>query len=279
MKTLLAFSGGMDSIFLLWKELTETNNEITAVFYTGEKINTEMRNNFNVLNVEEKIFAQVRTVQLQNMASAIMKQTREFVFMTEALDPVFLDTDTNNKYLFNHAASLRVANAVRRINAGEFDRVIFGTSKDNDGYPINKNGFVKNESASSLITKYFIENAKRGELYMPLCDSDYTVATAFNELPDWLVAMNRSCQVTLSSQINACNQCYKCLTHEYARTLLLEGKTTKEIFDIYMKKSILPDGTWRSQQVWIAEEIPSILSPTINTMPMPQWGHSVRIGS
>lgn len=277
MKTLLAFSGGIDSIYLLWKELTETNNEITAVFYTGEKIDTEMRNNFNVLNVEEKMFAQVRTVQLQKIASEIMKQTREFVFITEAIDPVFLDTDTNNKKLLNHAATLRTAMGVRDLNDGKYDRFAAGSCIDNDGYLINKNGFVANETASSLMTKYFIKNAKRGELHLPFCDEEYTVAEAIENLPDWLVAMNRSCQLMLSSNINACNQCYKCLTHEYARMLLSEGKTTKEIFDIYMKKSIMPDGTWRSQQVWIAEEIPSVLSPTINTMPMPQWGHSVRI--
>ena len=276
MKTLLAFSGGIDSIYLLWKELRETDNEITAVFYTGEKIDEDMREKFKIINVEDKRFADIRWVQLQKMVKAIADETRQFSFIREPLDPQFLDKNTDNKNLFNHAASLRVATAVRHINAGTYDRFAVGTAIDNDGFPINKQGFRANESASSLITKYFIANAKRGELYMPFCDYGYTVAEAFQYLPDWLIAMNRSCAIPLSN-VNACNQCYKCMTHEYARTLLAEGKTTKEIFDLYMQKSKMPDGTWRSQQVWIAEAVPCNIVSPIDTMPMPQWGHSVKI--
>ncbi len=278
MKTLLAFSGGIDSIYLLWKELRETDDEITAVFYTGERIDTDMRNNFNVLNVEDRKFADVRWVQLKKIVEAISNEIRTFNFIREALDPKFLDRDISNKNIFNHAASLRVAMAVEHINAGIYDKFAVGTAIDNDGFPINKHGFRANESASSLITKYFKKNAKRGELYMPFCDSKYTVAEAIKELPDWLTAMNRSCQLMYSSSVNACNHCYKCMTHEYARNLLEEGKSPEEIYDIYMQKSIKPDGTWRSQQVWIAEEVPCNISSPINTMPMPQWGHSVKIG-
>jgi len=274
MRTLLAFSGGIDSIYLLWKELKETNNEITAVFYTGEKINTEMRNKLKVLNLEDKMFSDVRWIQIQIIANAIMRDTRQFSIIREAIEPEFLDKENT---LFNHAAALRTAMAVKHLNSGLYDRFVAGSCIDNDGYIINKNEFIANETASSLMTKYFIKNAKRGELCLPFCDEEYTVAEAIKKLPEWLVAMNRSCLQTLSMKITACNQCYKCMMHEYARTLLSEGKTTKEIFDIYMQKSIMPDGTWRSQKVWIAEEIPSILSPTINTMPMPQWGHSIRI--
>jgi len=278
MKTLLAFSGGIDSIYLLWKELRETEHEITAVFYTGELIDTDMRNNFNVINVEDRKFADVRWIQLQKISSAVAEVTRSFKITREALDPKFLDKDITNNNLFNHAPSLRIAMAVQAINSGEYDRVVIGTSKDNDGFPLNKYGFRSNESASSLMTKYFLKNAKRGELCLPFCDSEYTVAEAIQNLPDWLVAMNRSCQGMLSSNANSCNQCYKCMTHEYARELLTEGKTTKEIFDLYMQKSKMPDGTWRSQQVWIAEEVPCNISSPINTMPMPQWGRSVKIG-
>jgi hypothetical protein len=275
MKTLLAFSGGIDSIYLIWKELRETNHEVTAVFYTGERIDTEMRNELHVLNLEDRKFADVRWVQIQKMAKAIEDVTRPFSIIREAVDPDLLDQQ--NK-LFNHAASLRTAMAVRHLNAGLYDRFVAGSSIDNDGYLINKHSFIANETASSLMTKYFLKNAKRGELCLPFCDSEYTVAEAIQNLPDWLVAMNRSCQAMLSSNANSCNQCYKCMTHEYARELLTEGKTTKEIFDLYMQKSKMPDGTWRSQQVWISEEVPCNISSPINTMPMPQWGHSVKIG-
>jgi 7-cyano-7-deazaguanine synthase in queuosine biosynthesis len=274
MKTLLAFSGGIDSIYLLWKELRETNHEVTAVFYTGENINTDMRNDLKVINVEDRKFADVRWVQIQKMAQAIMDVTRPFSIIREAIDPALLDEENT---LFNHAAAHRTAMAVQHLNAGLYDRFVAGSSIDNDGYLINKYGFVANETASSLMMKYFLKNAKRGKLCLPFCDSEYTVAEAIQNLPDWLVAMNRSCQLMHSSTVNACNHCYKCMTHEYARELLAEGKTTKEIFDLYMQKSKMPDGTWRSQQVWIAEAVPCNIVSPIDTMPMPQWGRSVKI--
>lgn len=275
MRSLLAFSGGIDSIYLLWKELRETNNDVTAVFYTGDLITSEMRQKYNVINVENKQFGNARWIQIQQIAEAIMKATRSFSIIREAIDPSLLENET---LPFNHAAALRTAMAVKHLNAGLYDRFLAGSCIDNDGYPIKRNGFVSNESASSLMTKYFIKNAKRGELCLPFCDIEYTAAEAIKNLPAWLIAMNRSCQFSLSNSITACNKCYKCMTHEYARNLLEEGKSLEEIYDIYMQKSIMPDGTWRSQQVWIAEEVPCNISSPINTMPMPQWGHSVKIG-
>lgn len=277
MKTLVAFSGGVDSLYVLWNELTKTNHEVTAVFYTGEKIDSAMRNKFNIINVESQAFANARSIQLKDIADKIMKATRQFTFIKESIEPELLDTDIDNPLLLNHAATLRTAMAVKKINAGTYDCFLTGISKDNDGYLIKRNGFKNNESASSLAMKYFIKNAKRGELRMPLCDSDYTVAQAIKELPDWLVAINRSCQMTLSSTITACNNCYKCITHEYARDLLKDGKTLQEIYNLYMKKSILPNGQWKSQQVWIAEEVPCGLASDIVSYPEPDWGHSYKV--
>lgn len=277
MKTLVAFSGGIDSIYVLWNELSKTNNAVTAVFYTGEKITSEMRQNFNVLNVEEKMFADARFGQIQEMSEKIMKATRQFDVIKEAIEPELLDTDTSNPLLLNHAATLRTAMAVKHINVGTYDSFLTGVSKDNDGYLIKKNGYKNDESASSLSMKYFLKHAKRGELRMPLCDMDYTVAQALNELPEWLIAINRSCQFSLSSKINACNECYKCMTHEYARNLLAKGKTTEEIYDLYMQKSILPNGEWRSQQIWIAEEVPCNITSDITSYKMPEWGNSCKI--
>jgi 7-cyano-7-deazaguanine synthase in queuosine biosynthesis len=275
MKTLLAFSGGMDSIYLLWKELRETDHDITAVFYTGEQIDDNMRKHFHVINLEGKQFADMRWAQIQKIAKSIEDETRQFKIIRKSVDPILLDKENT---LFNHAAALRTAMAVRCLNNYTHDRFVAGSSIENDGYIINKNGFVANDSASSLMMKYFIKNAKRGELCLPFCDRKYTVAEAIKESPDWLVSMNRSCQAVLPANSNACNNCYKCMTHEYARNLLKEGKSLDEIYNIYMKKSIMPDGRWRSQKVWIAEVVPCNVVPTVNTMQMPQWGHSVKIG-
>lgn len=274
MKTLVAFSGGLDSIYVLWKQLTETNDDITAVFYTGEKITDEMRQKFDVINVENKMFGDSRWVHIQKIAYAMMEHTRPFNLFKESYDPSLINEQ--DQY-FNHGAAFRAAMAVRRINNNEYDKFVAGVCRDNDGYQINRHGFVKNETASSLMTKYFIQSAKRGEISLPLLEMKYTTANAFAELPSWLVAMNRSCQMTIFSNITTCKQCYKCMMHEYAYVLLDQGKTVDEIYDIYTQKSVMSDGTWRSQKVWIAEEVTCNLPSKVDKLPMPEWGHSYKV--
>lgn len=271
MKTLVAFSGGLDSIYVLWRELVNTNNEVTAVFYNGDKITNELRDEFNVLNVEDKNFCNIRWIQLQKITNAMMAETRQFQVMKESYDPVFLNKEDK---CFNHGAALRTAMAVRRINNGEYDKLVSGVCRDNDGYQINRNSFVRNETASSLMTKYFIKHARRGELSLPLLDMKYTTANALSELPKHIVQLNRSCTSSLLSNAIACNYCYKCLMHSYSHHLLSEGKTPDEIYDIYTEKSLQADGSWRSQKAWICEEIPSDLENSKRTFPMPEWGHS-----
>jgi hypothetical protein len=275
MKTLVAFSGGLDSIYVLWKELTETDNEVTAVFYSGEKLSETDRTAFYVMNVEERQFGIARWSHVQKIAKAIESAARKFHLVKEFYDPAALDAED---FCFNYAPAIRTRMAVKQINDGLYDKFMSGTCRDNDGFHLNKNEFVRNESASSLMTKCFLKYARRGELSLPLCDTKYTAANALKELPQWLVAMNRSCQFSLASNAVACDQCYKCTMHKYARDLLHEGKSSDEIYDVYTRRCVGDDGTWASQKVWLADEMPYYRQETKSSFPMPQWGHSVKIG-
>lgn len=274
MKSLVAFSGGLDSLYVLWKELTQTENDVTIVYYGGETITYEMREKFNVINLDDKKNSDIRWIQIQEIAKTIMEKSRSFSVMREDIDPVLLSEEDVCQ---NHGAVFRTAMAVRRINSGEFDRFIAGTCRDNDGFQINRHGFVKNETASSLMTAYFIKHAVRGELCLPLCETKYTAANALSELPDWLIGLNRSCSGSFLMKVRSCGNCYKCLVHSYARHLLDEGKTPDEIYDICGERSIREDGSWKSQKIWLCEEIFNFDKTEEKNFPMPVWGHSYKV--
>lgn len=277
MKTILTFSGGLDSIYALWLELTTTDNEVTAVYYSAEDFSFEYLKNLNTVEIENKETSPLRWYYVQQIAEVMRSVApRSFTLVKEKYDPSYLDPNAS----LNFGPTFRAAHVVRDINDGKYDRFISGINRDNDGWFINNPVVTNNDSASSNIMDYFIAHAIRGEIAFPLMEVNYTPAMAFSELPPALLEVYRSCQINLkSTKDNTCDLCYKCMMHKYVKRLMSEGKTPSEIYELYTDKSTLPNGKWKSQKIWLAEEIPGYNTALgwNNIYDVPRWGHYYKV--
>jgi hypothetical protein len=272
MKSIVAFSGGLDSIYVLWKELTETSNEVTAVYFVTPS---------DVMRLKEKYKFQAYTNQMQSdslslrmtgLADVIANKTRPFHM---AIVPYDLSKVVRPENGSNHAAVLRVKWAVDRINAGLADRFVSGHCRDNDGFSAKAHTTQQPATASSLSMDAFKKYATRGEYALPLQDMNYTIANAYAELPQELIDINLSCESAAFQ--DPCGRCYKCRMHQLAKDKLASGMTPEQFFAYTVSKNELPNGMWRSQKVWIAEEIPDYVPETDQDWPMPTWATSYKV--
>jgi len=266
MKTIVNFSGGLDSIYVLWKELTTTDNKVTAIYYSGENFTNEQIAEFPSLQITTGKSAALRWMYCQQIAEVIKRESRDFTLVKEMYDLSIIKNITHT-----YAPIVRAIQTIKNINNGQFDRFMAGISRDNDGWYIDSN-----DSSSSAVVDCFANNATRGEIYLPLIESNYTPAHAFAELPESLLTIHRSCDNNLYSTKNiSCHNCYKCHMHKFAKKLMSEGKTPDEIYDIYTEKSIMPNGMWKSQKIWLSEEVPlykiESIWENIENFEIPKW--------
>lgn len=279
MKTILAFSGGLDSVYLLWKELTSTDNEVTAVYFANEDIPTQT-GEYHTTDIESQEDSKARWYHIQNIAEVMKGETRDFALIKIAYDKSLLsETD----WAINHGARLRVQQLVPKINDGTYDRYTAGFERENDGWAFISKVYLGNDTGSSQAWKVFKDNATRGELDFPLMRNKYTQAVAYKELPQALLDVFRSCNETIrTTRFTSCNKCYKCFMKKYTKRLLAEGKTPDEIYDLHTEKSVLPNGNWKSQKLWLSEELPEYneynrLKDSYSEIPMPRWENYYKV--
>jgi hypothetical protein len=269
MKTILSFSGGLDSIYVLWKELNETSNDVTAVFHLSGLITGEQMSLYSVKGVEPVEVLEQQWVAVQQMKSVIEENSRSFTLEKAIYDPKYINT-INVQY--NHGSVFRTAYAVENINAGLFDRYVTGHCRDNDGYTASLSSTWRPGTASSLSVEYFKQHASRGEIVFPLLAMNYSTANAIAELPQSLVDVQASYLGQTDPQTS-----YKYCIQVYAKTLLLEGKTPAQIYDIITEKSVIPGGMWRTQKRWLADVVPQYKTNLHVDWPMPDWGTSYKV--
>jgi 7-cyano-7-deazaguanine synthase in queuosine biosynthesis len=272
MKSIVAFSGGLDSIYVLWKELTETSNEVTAVYFVTPPVVEAIKAKHKLQAFTNSGMSEALALKMQSLAAAIQSKARPFDMAVVPYDmSKIVQSDTGN----NHAAVLRVKWAIDRINAGLADRFVSGHCRDNDGFSAKAHTTQEPATASSLSMDAFKKYATRGEYALPLQDMNYTIANAYAELPQELVDINLSCESAAFQ--DPCGVCYKCRMHQLAKDKLASGMTPEQFFAYTVSKNELPNGMWRSQKVWIAEEIPDYVPETDQDWPMPTWATSYKV--
>jgi tRNA(Ile)-lysidine synthase TilS/MesJ len=160
MKSIVAFSGGLDSIYVLWKELTETSNEVTAVYFVTSGHLYDVREKYEVKALTTPIQSMALANKISDLASLIESKTRPFSMAIVPYDTTKIIKPSNGS---NHASVLRVRWAIDHINASLADRFVAGHCRDNDGALADNAETQKTDTASSLSMDVFKQFAKRGE--------------------------------------------------------------------------------------------------------------------
>lgn len=263
MRTFVAITGGLDSTYLLWKLLTQTSDEITAV-------------NFDTSNTERRIF-QKYDVRVLNGAITDMNESdkviqivdwlqnnvRQFTFSKEPLSTLYMDRDIN---MPNNPASYLARYAVNKINNNEIDRVCYSHEWENDGY--GNGGTVGRNRKQGVWTAldFFKASATRGKIEFTLLDMDYNQAYALAEMPKDLLKL-----VLYPVR----SEEFKNRKTSWFKNQLNQGKTPAEAGVIAKDKCTLPDGKWHSMKYWIMG-----YEPTDQTIwDMPTWPSSYEVPS
>jgi 7-cyano-7-deazaguanine synthase in queuosine biosynthesis len=260
MKTLIGISCGVDSTYMLWKLLTSTEDEITAVFFRYIHGAPKMR---SMTPTQDGSFSETRAFEIINW---LQSNTREFNFVVEELDNSFYDPNGINNpltYLVRYAAD--------KINNSVYDRIVFSNEKENDGYA-NGGTITHRRPGSMAAFDLFKSIATRGSISFPLIDSNYNQAHAIKEMPQELFALTKSCEKAFEAP---CEKCFKCIKRKFFCDQVEAGKSLEEIDAYVSSKSNLPDGRWMSMKFWVLGQEPT----GATTWEIPEWPSSYEVPS
>jgi hypothetical protein len=261
MKTLVTITGGMDSAYLLWKLLTETSDEITAV-------------NFDIGNTENRLFQKYdlrgfsrddgnmdQSDKVIEVVTWLQNNVRPFTFVREPIKADYMSRDINFP---NNVIGYTVRFAISKINSGEIDRLCLSSEWENDGF--SHGGTIGKVRRPGSWSGYeaFVATATRGQIDFTLLDMDYNQAYALAQLPKPVIDIIRY-PIRPTKFKNAKISWYK--------KQLNEGKTPAEAGAIAKAKCTLPNGKWFTMKSWVIGEEQNDL----NTWDMPTWPTSYRV--
>lgn len=256
MKTIISFSGGLDSTYLLWKLLTETEDEITAVLISTDTIEGNAP-----LKYDLRAFLGSDSANAIAAAEWLNANVRPFTFINQNFDTSFVVQGYGNPnspptYLARYVTPL--------INNGTYDRFVLCNEKENDGY--SNGGTVSNRAPGSLAAReIFISGATRGSIQFPLIEANYTQAVALSSIPQDLLEIIDVCVDSPTR--------FKCQKKQWFQNLLGQGKTTEEIWSIYYGACTVVPNKWFSMKFWLNNQ----QATDQNTWEMPQWPSSYEV--
>ena len=167
MRIILPISGGLDSTYLLWGFLSETEDDITAVFLDLQKYQPVSPFYPNVSYAAGKQSDLDRVVRLVERLSS----ERSFTFQIKDPYPE-LDGQQNislSCYLVEKITPL--------INAGDYDALAIPYEHGNEGHSSRMAGRSAHGFLAAM--EIFRASAKRGKLWLPLMEQKYCQSQAF----------------------------------------------------------------------------------------------------
>lgn len=262
MKSLVALSGGLDSVYALWKELQFTSNDVTAVYFDSGRITFNEILMFSMKGFYGPGENEGYWQSCQQLASAIEPLTRPFNLVRMYQDISYVNA---SQVQYNSNDVMFTALATNELNNGNYDRFVTGHCRDNDGFMVSRSPSWRPGTATSLCRQYFQTHATRGEIAFPLYDMNYNKAYALVELPQSILDV----QITVAPSRDLST--FKYAMRTYVSNLLVESYTPAQIYDIIGQKSTMPNNMWRSARRWMADEIPEYQAELDVDWPMPVW--------
>jgi len=225
-KTLVLFSGGLDSTYVMYKLLSETNDKITAVLLetavgSTNKISSPKVQNSRVIDVVNEL-----------------KKIRDFEFIVK-----YVSDNEYDDEIMNHYYTYFVAYAAPFVNDRKYDKLVTGRTWEQFNKKLvetddKRIGNPSYFAALRLMTRL----TRRGYLWNPLVSHDFENHFnrwhVFKYLPDNLKSKTFSCNspVTSEDKTQPCKECYKCLWDELVNTFIESGLTADQVEDFRRKK-------------------------------------------
>jgi len=258
MKTIIGFSGGTDSTYLLWKLLSQTTDEVTAIFIDMQNVGLPIYTRYDL-----RSFSNSSSQVAASIVQWLTDNVRPFNFIVSPFDQAYAIRGFGN---CNNPQTYVARYAIPRINANDLDRLVAACEKENDG-AANGGTIEVRRPGGMAVRDIFVANATRGSVDFPLVLSNYTQANALAEMPSELLALTNVCEPG--------SQEFKCKKKVWFQNLLDEGKTPAEAWSIYYANCTQVSGKWFSMKFWLYDVQPS----SSNLWEMPEWPTSYIVPS
>lgn len=231
MKTVLLFTGGVDSTYLAYKLLNDTSDELT-MFIPVESQNFTS-------NVPDWAIRKNHLFFIDKTLSELRK-IRDFQTIYYPINGNELSFETDEAVVFSCEV------LIPQINQGLYDRIAVGHSWEDCGTMryfkyVNLNGHGNLWASRKL----FKTKSTRGSIWFPLLDHsihmNYGKYHAFKFLPESIRRNTISC-VAPDIESGECGVCGKCLINKFTQKLIDRGCSASEIQDINEKWSLIYGG-------------------------------------
>ena len=228
MKSAVAFSGGYDSTYLLYKLLYETDDEVTAITFMRKTEDGNGKENFFIH--PEPLLAQVPELVTE------LQKIRSFTHITQIVNPS--DVVEENSAIISYF----VKYCIDDINSGKYDRL--GTGRSWEQWNDFQVSYMKGLVADIAAQRLFDRDAKRGKLWMPFVTDDfhdkYCRWHVLKYLPEKYQKIAISCcePVNVDGQVRRCDQCHKCIWDDKVREMIDQGWNSTQVNEWRFLKGI-----------------------------------------
>ena len=217
MKILLGFTGGVDSTYLLYKLLTETTDEITALYvdFTDTDIDYVIRKQHLAEMMASNIVIDWLKDNTRNFEYRILKQ--------------------NDKYSGYWVSPILMKIASSIMSEG-FD--VFYTART-----IESSRQSKGADTIGWFKEMFAEGGV-GEWRCPLMEWNKSRPHAYAELPPALMSIVTSCLDLeyIDQKVVQCGKCWKCLASIKITNELAEGRDVEKIVEDVNRHRMVGEG-------------------------------------
>ena len=235
-KDLIAFSGGLDSVYLTYKLLTESTNDITLLILASDTGLCDGISKTMILNMQPVI--------------SELKKIRDFnvkYIYAESSEVTSYDTDRWFSYIISKVAD--------DFNNGVYDRLITGSCYEQNDGAFFKNSSVRGLSAIIDGQKLFHSMVTNGSIWNPLITHDlhqnYNRYHPLKYLPKNLFDKTLYCSNGRTHE-NSCGICDKCCFNNRVLQMMAEGASDADVDNWRKAKSLEYGGTGTRDCTWRA---------------------------